>query len=304
MPNDGGPLQNVGSLTLDRWVKEPVHHHRALLLLAMQDPNSNPNPSATADGRNVQRVISCMTGLAAAATVRKWVERRKWVDRIRGHGPDAQAYAIELYRAYYMDQWGSKDLKVIGHLVSLPMDTRVGVNPVSASAVQDEALRIVKRIMPPDPEPEVQKAVAGEIRKQKDRTLRINRNIQRVAEASIIALKESVQAAVDPKFRKANPHVEPIRPKLSDLPKLRDLLSMLMEEERRIETPDVIEAAGGTTPIIDSVRVRIAKESGTNILAAVREDCLEMAAMVEAMLVPNLTLAELQIEDEAERSEG
>ena len=70
MPNDGGPIQNKGRMTLDRWDGErPEDQHRGLLLLAMQDPGSNKNAMSMADGRNMNRVIDCFKGAMGRAAV-------------------------------------------------------------------------------------------------------------------------------------------------------------------------------------------------------------------------------------------
>lgn len=304
MSNDGGPIKNKGRHTLDRWDGERQDQHRALLLLAMQDPHSNKNAMSVADGRNVSRVIDCMEGYAKRATVRKWCDRRQWVDRIKGHGPDAQAYAIELYRALYMEKWGNKDIPHVGHLISLPMTTKAHQHPEHRTAVQAEAHRVIKSIMPEDPPPAVQEKVQGTLDKHRADTLQVNRAMQGLAKSAMSALGQSIKAATDAKFRKANPHIVPITCRVSDIPRLQRVLVELLEEEHRIEAPEATVAGG--TALVDSVRVKIAKETGGNVLAAVLDDSREIVVMVEAMLAPTLTLADLQAEAaaDAERGQG
>lgn len=281
---------------LDKWVGETEEQHRALLLLAMQDPGSNPRAGGHCNGRNLSLVIPAVS--PSRTTVRRWVDRYRWADRIEGHGTDAQAYAIELYRGLYMRDFGEKDLPHVGAVVSLPMTTVTESG--QESAVQEEAHRIVRKLLPPDPEPEVQGKVQRAVDAQRDRVLARNKVIAGLAESSLKALHASIKAATDKQYAADNPHVQPVKVRVSDLPRLQKVLAQLEEERARLENPELAQLAGGAA-VVDSVRVKIAKETGGNVLDAIREDCLEIVAIVDGMRAPDLTAEDLR-EDEHGRA--
>lgn len=273
-----------GPDTLDRWGGETAEQHRALLLLAMQDPQSNPRANGVADGRNVTAVQRAIG--RTRATLQAWQERRRWVDRIYGHGPDAQRYAIELYRHHYMVKHGEADLGEIGALVSLPMTS------VRPTEVQERAAQAVRHLLPEPPPADVEERVQAAVDQRREDAAKMNRNLTGLGVLALKALKASLQAATDPKFRKENPHVEPVRLSVVDLPRVARMLRELEEERQRLENPELAEVGAGQ--VVDSVRVRIAKETGGSILQAIRADALEVVALVDAMSQPETTIADLE----------
>lgn len=300
-PGAPGRPRVDGPDTLDRWPGERHDQHRAMLLLVMQDPDSNDRtPQGYLGGRNLGRVVACLT--TSRSVVRRWSLRYRWAERMEHHGADAQAYAIELYRHLYYEKYARNDVPNVADVVSLSMSTRSRATEdrEGATEVQREAVGVVQKLLPPEPPPEVQEAVESAADKRRAEILRTNERIAAVAKAGLVAVQQSTRAAVDAEFRAANPHITPVRARLTDLPKLRQVLADLTEERMRLEHPELAQAAGAV--VVDSVRVRIAKESGGNVLDAVAEDCREVLAMVEGIRATAVEAATLAENDERERA--
>lgn len=289
--NASGQRVIDGPDTLLRWHREKFHIHRALLLCAMQDPGSNKSKNARCDGRSIAKVCDAMPN--TRAVVYRWVDRFRWSERIEGHGADAQAYAIELYRSLYFDKYAKDDLPWIADVVSLPMTTvsRVAPTEEASTEVQRTAAKVVRQLLPPEASPEKQKQIQSALDERRERVLLTNKRIATVAELGIKALQDGVRAAVDPKFAAANGHVKPLRPKLADLPKLQQLLADLQEERQRLEHPELQQGPGAA--LVKSVRYRLAEETGSSLLAAIADDCREVLALAEGMQAPAMTLADI-----------
>lgn len=275
-----------GPNTLDRWQAEPHDQHRALLLLAMQDPGSGRGLM----GRSLMPVVTAIG--KARGTLRQWERKRRWSERIEHHGSSAQAYAIELYRAHYMEHHGRRELPHVAALVSLPMTTAA---PRGVETPTQE--RIVQRLIPPDPTAAVQEQVQQELDKKRADALKTNRAIRGIALEGLKAIQNGIKAATDKKFAKENPHVSPVRVTLGDVPRLQQVLRELSEEAARLENPEANLGTGAK--IVDSVRVRMAKETGGNVLQAMREDVAELQAIMDAMLAPEISIHDLEAERQA-----
>lgn len=274
-----------GPNTLDRWSAEPHIQHRSMLLFAMQDPGSGRGFA----GRSIAPLVE-LTG-KGRATVRQWANKRRWVERMDHHGTDVQTYAIELYRAFYMEDHGRADLVHVAHLVSAPLTTAPGPDGAE-TPTQAEAVKVVRRMLPPDPPANVQEKVQAEVDKKRSDALKQNRAIRGVALEGLKAIQQGIKAAVDKEFAKKNPHVVAVRVSLSDVPRIQDVLRSLSEEAERLENPEARIANG--PQLVDSLRVRIAKHAGGNVLEAMRDDSRELVAILDAMLMPDLSVHDLE----------
>ncbi len=276
--------------------------HRALLLLAMQDPGS-----AKAGGHGGRSIRAVARAMGKSPTiVRKWSKAKRWAERIEAHGETAQQYAITIYRARYLEQHGREDLRELGALVSLPMTSE---RPTEA---QEGALHTLSgmapaKLLPPDPPDDVADAAQAMIDEARTRAAGVNTNLQTIGLSAIEVVRLQLSMVLDPEGEDAKrakaaglrvPHV-----KLSDLPRLQRMLRDLAEEERRLRDPGAAAAAGAGPRVIDSVRVSITKQRGgtsAEILEAVRADLADATVMVEQLLAPTTSLADLEPEAEAE----
>lgn len=283
-----------GPLRLDRWTGEKLAQHRALLLLAMQDPGSNPHPKAEVyGGRNLGKVVAVR--LASRNTVLAWMKRFRWIDRIEAHGTEAQSYAIELYRSLYLEKYG-EELTFVADVVSVPISNvapRVGVNPLTDS--QEEAARVVGKLLPPDPAPEVQQAVESKIDKRRSEMLDTNKKLRMAAMSGVLVIQAGIQAAMDKEFARKNPHIQPITPKISDLGRLIQVIQELDTERDKLERLRSGQPAvePGRAPQ-ETARVQLARETGTSVREALQADIQDAALMLELMGSEDVTLHELQ----------
>ncbi len=283
-------------MTLNPWWRETKLQHRALLLMAMQDPGSNRAGAVctgVCGGRSLELVVHALHGLAARSTVRGWFRRKQWSDRITAHDPDSQRYAVWLYRRLYMEQHGRGDMELLAPVVSVPITTHGDRPGEDTTPVQQEVARKLEKIMPPPPTRAVQNSTALAHAARRKRASQSNAALRNITLNGIQTVQQSVRAAVDPAFAEANPHIQPVVPKLHHLPMLRQLLTDLEDEEARL-----LGVASGTNEhsVPDTTRVTIAKELGTPILQAVSEDLREAVLMCEQLLSRPVTLEQLQVE--------
>ena len=274
--------------TMNPWHLERRLHHRAMLLLAMQDPGSSKGDGCC-DGRTLNKVVRALTG-QKRQTIRSWFDRKQWADRIAAHGHDAQHYAVLLYRRMYLSHTAA-DMEVLGPFISIP----IGGPDESATEVQSEvASRLDMLIAEPEPDPEPtdkEKSKATNAwARRRERAVNTNRVLTTLSLRVVQGMQLSVRAALEPEFAKANPNVKPAVFKLTDMPKIRALLKQLQDEEQIISGGQ----APGAHTVPDSARVAIAKEMGHPVLSAVAQDLEEAAMMVRQLMSKPLDLKDLQ----------
>jgi hypothetical protein len=288
--------------TLRKWPTEKQDQHRALLLVAMQDPHSNPGPQSACDGRNLTIAARAM-GIAKS-TIKTWRSRLEWDGRIAYHGPDGQALAIELYRHLYLEQFGTQELPHVAPVCSLPMTTvSAETLDTEPTSLQDQALKLVRGLIPPPAPEQEQRKVQAAVDRRRSSARQQNDAITAVAVNLLGVMSDAVRARLDPKWAEAHPHVEPIPvPRASDLAHLMEVLQLLERQREILEHPEIAAAQAGPGALVDSVRVRIAKETGSDVLEAVAADCREVLQMVAGLRGREVTIEQLQAEQQGDTS--
>lgn len=284
------PPAKKGKPSLMRWVSEKPYMHRGLLLFAMQDEGSCRHAAAIL-GRS-QSVVARAMGVNKR-TVQRWATTRDWWTRIRHHGADAQKFAIELYQRLYMEEFGDSDIPVVGQHISLPLN-----QPALSEDSREEVARLVRALTPDAPGEDVQR-IAEEAR-QKARKEKLGRNetLTGTALVGVEAIRQGLRAATDPAFAKENSHIQPLHPRVADLQPLAKLLADLDEARERLQNPEIVQAGAGT--VVDSVRLRIAKETGGDQLQAILADCHEILAIGAQLQQPQRSFQELEAHRQTE----
>lgn len=284
----------TGRISLDKWAVERDDQHRALLLLAIQDPGINL--PGVCGGRSMGAVMRCGW---PRNTLRKMRARYSWDDRIAAHGAEAQTRAIELYRALYYTDFAAADLREIGPLCSRPMQS------ARLSEVQEAAQALVERMLPPpNIPPGFEEKVQAKVDERRQQLADTNRALRGTALQAIQAIQLGLRALTDPDWLKAEnerraalgvgaPPIVPMTVRLSDLDSLHTILARLENERELLESPEIAAAKSGPGAI-DSIRVRIAKETGGNVLDAVAADCRELLAMIDGLRAGEVSIDEME----------
>lgn len=199
--------------------------------------------------RRSQRGVARALGVAEG-TIRQWCSVYSWAPRIAGTVGRVDEVAARMYREHYAADYGPTELPEVADRVIVPL----GIQPRDAgprplSDVEEnlrEADRLVREEL---------------LRKRKaDEELR-TKHVRLVDGALGYVVKEMQEGR--------------IRATLKDIPVLLTARSILSGETT------ASEAAGGAP--IESVRVRVAREQGTDFLDAVAEDVEELAVIVGSL---------------------
>lgn len=238
---------NDEPLTLDRWHAERRDHHRAMLLWAMQGPDLRS-----------QRKVSRATG-ASESTIRNWRRARMWEQRCAHHGKHADQYALDLYRSEYMADFGKIEMPWV-----LPNIVRTvgGVDLDDPASVAAEQARERARKATGATVAEVEQAARQAVADRK-------RNSKTEADKHI----RLVDGALGLLARKMK--ANEIRVSVRDIP-------VLLECRERL-TRVVAGAEDGTGRVVQSARVRHAKETGGDLLEAMYVDAEEVVLILGAL---------------------
>lgn len=205
--------------------------HRALLIYAMQTPNKR-NMRATA--RAVEK---------ANSTVRGWLKKFDWEDRITR--PTSDAEAQQLYRALYFEKVGMREIAMIEKNIVSP----ISVVGNTTRPIADTVKRTIEETKPPP-----KSSVFEDEIKRKHLAL---------VDASIGYIAQGLKSG-------------DLRRSLRDLP-------LLMTLRREITGEGKEEEAQNAQPVIESARVRYAKSVGGDIVEAMYEDAQELVAILGAL---------------------
>jgi hypothetical protein len=192
------------------------------------------------------------------STIRDWEKRFDWERRGDSAGVRADEQAVKLYRELYGKDFGPVELPEVAAFVGVPL----GVRP--ASPLTDRQ-RVAERIpLSPVEEQlrEADKLVREEIlRKRKADDETRSKHVQLVDGALGYVVKEMKEGK--------------IRASLRDIPTLL--------QARAILSGEVPESGGAGVVPLESMRVRLARERGTDFLDAVAEDVEELSVVVKAL---------------------
>jgi hypothetical protein len=235
--------------TLDRRPGERHNHHRAMLLWAMQSPE-----------RRSQNAV-CRAQGATKQTIRKWRRADRWDLRAEAHGDEADQYALDLYRALYLADFGKLELPHVAPRIVRALGA-VSLDDPTAQA-QHDAVRLAAKQYPAGVQEAEQAAVQAAAKHRHDVRTDAERHI-RLVDASLGLIAKRLKA-------------NEVRVTVRDIPVLlecRDRLVATVTGARQ-------DAAGGG--VVDSARVAHAKATGGDLVAAMHEDAVELIAILGAL---------------------
>jgi hypothetical protein len=232
--------------TLERWTGERVKRHRAMLLWAMQAPGERSK-------RAVGRALGMVDG-----TVRKYAKRGRWSERLPNEGSDA--IALALYRELYIADFGAVELKHVARNVRLPMAEHLTDDPDGQAMHEagERARDVAKRA-----NQATKQAAAQALQEhQRDRKADADKHIKLIDASLGLVAKRVVKGEV--------------RVTLRDIP-------VLLEYRERLVQIAGGNAVGTNGVVLESARLKHAKETGGDIVAAMHEDALELCAILGTM---------------------
>lgn len=232
--------------TIEKWKGEQAHVHRAMLLWMMQRPGSHPalSRSLRATARAVGRSEGC---------IRDWSRTHKWEERSRSV-PDCEAEAVALYRQLYLQDYGEAELPEIASRVVVPM------HPDNSA---DQAISQAKQVS--TAAQRVEQAVLQDVAERR----KVERQkVERFRGLVDAALGETARLLTE---RKLSLTARDIPSLLNARQGLTDWLNA--NDDRHIEGQKVVESA----------RVKHAKDVGGDVLEAVWEDVHEIRTILAVL---------------------
>ncbi len=179
-----------------------------------------------------------------APTISSWSKRHSWEERIRSAGAAHDAVAQKLYNEIYFSDFGMREIAVIEKKICAPI-TVVG------TTTQEVAAAVTKTISSSEKKAET---IFDESLKAQHLDL-VDRSIQYISD---------MLAQGD------------IRVGLKDLPLMIELRAQITGEAEA-------DRQAGSTVIAETIRVKDAKKSGGDLIAAMLEDSKELVAIFEAL---------------------
>ena len=264
----GGGLQGR-PCTLDKWQHTRAEHHKALLLFAMQAPGLRSNRSV---GRAIGKSGGCM---------RNWRREGCWAQRIEAHGPDADQYALDQYRALYLEDYGQLELPHVAKNIVRQMGGLARLDP-GAKAAHDA--RIAAAGATPRAMLEAEQAVGQAIATYKRDTRADAKKHIRLVDASLGLIAKKLKA-------------QEVRVSVRDIPVLLECRERLVQAMAGAQPGD---SMGGK--LVESARVKQAKQHGGDVLTAMFEDAEELVVILGALKTSKeADLAALAAADEQAR---
>ena len=234
--------------TLDRWPGERRDQHRAMLLWAMQSPME----------RSMRATARAMG--ASDGSVRNWRKAGAWDARVAGHPEHSDREALDRYRRDYLVDFGKLELPHVAQYVVEPLGPAAMDDP--AAQAKHEARVHAARAVPlaqAEAEQAVRQAVATH---KRDTRADAERHIKLV-DASLGLIARKLKA-------------DEVRVGVRDIPVLLDCRERLVSVVNGTHSE-----AGG--PVVDSARVKHAKATGGDVVAAMHEDAQELVAILGAL---------------------
>lgn len=236
--------------SLDKWPSSKVEHHRALLLFAMQAPGIRSNRSV---GRAIGRSDACM---------RNWRREDCWIVRVEAHGPEADQYALDQYRALYLEDYGPAELP---HVAKNIVRQLGGIDRLDPGAKAAHDARVAAAGATPRALLEAEQAVSQAIATHKRDTRADAQRHIRLVDASLGLIAKKLKA-------------QDVRVSVRDIPVLLECRERLVQAVSGAQPGDGV---GGT--LVESARVKHAKEHGGDVLVAMYEDAEELVVILGAL---------------------
>ena len=247
-PTPPAPQSRIAPLQKQKG--EKPEHHRAILLYVMQDPGGK--------GRSLRAVARALS--RSDGSIRAWRNRFKWEERIAALQGDAAHDAAHLYRTLYFGKHGVTEIAAVEHNLPRPFPTASDAIPEAvAEPAQQEQMRRLQA-------EEKKGAAARAAAKARDEQIRDR----------LFKLIEAYTGYFAQQMKEKK-----IRPRLADL----EIIDRLLDRLESIRQPVQIEkpAEPGRSAPVETARMRIARESGGDLLDALHDDAAEVLLILATL---------------------
>lgn len=256
-------LPDHSKTSLARDSAERRDHHRALLLWVMQTPSLRS-----------QRAVARSMG-KADGTIRLWRQGGHWKERAESAGEHADQVALDLYRTEYMAEFGEIE---IPHVAKGVVRSIGDLNMKDPLAAATEMVRQNVRHAVNNTLAEVNQATAQAVRERQADNKTVAKRHVRLVDGALGYIAKKLKD-------------KDIKVSVRDIPMLlecRDRLSHLVEGH-----------SAGDGVVVESARVKHAKETGGDLLNAMYEDAEECVLILGALRTRSGTdVASLAAEDD------
>ena len=255
------------SETLQRGSGERERIHRALLLYAMVAPDLR-----------ARRAVARAMG-NSESSVRLWRTNERWEHRIEYHGEDADQIALDLYRELYMEEFGELELPHVTHGIVRPLGAVHNSSPLAAATeLTRERVRVATGLTKQETEQRILLTAAQ------------TRSDSKKVAARHIRLVDGALGVIVSKIK-----TKKITVSVRDIPFLIECREKLTRIAEGGED-------GGAGRIVESARVKYARESGGDLLEAMAEDAEECVIILGALRSrQGVDLGQLSKDDEEAR---
>ena len=177
------------------------------------------------------------------ATAREWRRRWEWTERVEALGEASDVAAVAAYREWYYPKWKLREVVEVEDFLAAPFRPDAVVAPSVVS--------------------EVRAAIRGDGKREAEVEAR------RKARRRHRALVDGALGLVAKRVAAGE-----VRVSLRDIPTLLDLRERL---------DDGVPGGGSGGVVVESVRVRLARERGEDLVGALYEDAVELVAILGAI---------------------
>ena len=171
--------------------------------------------------------------------------KKRWEWEDRASDITSDVEAQTMYRKLYVHKVGTKEIEVVEKNIATPI-SKIGTVPRSVAAIVDKTIKHQEReLKKKDPEEEMRKKHIGLI------------------DAAIGYIAAGIRDGE-------------VKPNIRDIPLLLQMRNMILKVEEANKTPQIV---------LESLRVRQAKDTGTDIIEAMIEDAEELLMILKSVRI-------------------
>lgn len=182
------------------------------------------------------------------ATLRGWSKTGEWTERMKA--PETEIVAVSMYRRLYLAQFGATEVPEVARNVVVPMSATLGKQDPPPREVEND-LRAADQ------------TVRKEILRRREAEQSLRAKHVRLVDAGLGYVVSQLEAGS-------------IRASLRDIPTLLEVRAKLSGEGSEASTP-------GSSLAVESVRVRLTREAGGDLLDAMAQDVDELRMILDAL---------------------
>lgn len=243
--------------------------HRALLLYAMQDP----------DRRSLRLVARALA--RNDATVRYWQRSRDWTERINAIAATAQPVALRMYRELYVGSASRLEIEVVRPNISIPLIAEDPHAPLPPPESMQEG-RYDARLAPGDTgKAPVTPGRVAESTGTVTPAAAPRHDPRNSPEAQLIRKGIVVYDAVIGQFARQLSEGK-VKVSARDMPFIIGSRRKLQKDLERLESGET-DGGKGPVEIPESFRVKHARLTGANVIAAAAEDARDLFFALNAI---------------------